>query len=33
MRHQFIIVKWLNCLHISINDKNVQKVDLKGNIN
>ena len=33
MHHKFVMVKWLNCPHISINDKNVQEIGLKGNNN
>ena len=33
MDHKFVMVKWLNRPHISINDKNVQNIGLKENIN
>ena len=33
MHNKFIMEKWLNRPHISINDKNLQNGDLKGNMN
>ena len=33
MDHKFVMAKCLKCLHISIGDKNVQSIGLKGNIN
>ena len=33
MHDKFVTVKWLNCPHIFISDKNVQNIGLKGNIN
>ena len=33
MHHKFAMVKCLNCPHISISDKNVENIGLKGNIN
>ena len=33
MHKKFVTEKWLNRPHISINDKNLQNIGLKGNIN
>ena len=33
MHHKFVMVKCLNRPHISVGDKNVQNIGLKGNIN
>ena len=33
MHHKFAMTKCLNCPQISISDKNVQNIGLKGNIN
>ena len=32
MHHEFVMVTWLKCPNISINDKNLQNIGLKGNI-
>ena len=32
-KYKFVLEKWINCPHLSINEKNLQKVGLKGNIN
>ena len=33
MHNKFVIEKWVNRLHISINEENLENVGLKGNIN
>ena len=33
MLDKFVMVKCLNCPHMSIGDENVQNIGLKGNIN
>ena len=33
MHHKFVMVKCLNCRHVSMTDENVQNIGRKGNIN
>ena len=33
MHSKFVMEKWLNRPHISINDENLQNIGVKGNIN